>query len=57
MDTPFFYGQESDDAVAYHKSAAALGGSGLLVGPARETAAHYSLPSVAAVADWLAAAA
>lgn len=26
MDTPFFYGQESDDAVAYHKSAAALGG-------------------------------
>ncbi len=26
MDTPFFYGQESPDAVAYHKSAAALGG-------------------------------
>lgn len=26
MDTPFFYGQESADAVAYHKSAAALGG-------------------------------
>ncbi|MBN9379696.1 MAG: SDR family oxidoreductase [Chitinophagaceae bacterium] len=26
MDTPFFYGQESEDAVAYHKSAAALGG-------------------------------
>ncbi|TDX87256.1 hypothetical protein [Epilithonimonas xixisoli] len=26
VDTPFFYGQESDDAVAYHKSAAALGG-------------------------------
>lgn len=24
MDTPFFYGQESPDAVAYHKSAAAL---------------------------------
>ncbi|WP_394823709.1 SDR family oxidoreductase [Pendulispora albinea] len=24
MDTPFFYGQESADAVAYHKSAAAL---------------------------------
>ena len=24
MDTPFFYGQESDDAQAYHKSAAAL---------------------------------
>lgn len=23
MDTPFFYGQESDDAVAYHKSASA----------------------------------
>jgi len=26
MDTPFFYAQESDDAVAYHKSASALGG-------------------------------
>lgn len=26
MDTPFFYGQESEDAVAYHKAAAALGG-------------------------------
>lgn len=26
MDTPFFYTQESDQTVAYHKSAAALGG-------------------------------
>lgn len=26
MDTPFFYGQENADAVAYHKSASALGG-------------------------------
>ncbi|MGF6847940.1 NAD(P)-dependent dehydrogenase (short-subunit alcohol dehydrogenase family) [Chitinophaga sp. W3I9] len=26
MDTPFFYGQESAEAVAYHKSASALGG-------------------------------
>lgn len=26
MDTPFFYGQESPDAVSYHKSASALGG-------------------------------
>tara|TARA_R110002012_G_scaffold321937_2_gene552517 strand:- start:907 stop:1662 length:756 start_codon:yes stop_codon:yes gene_type:complete len=26
MDTPFFYGQESEEAVAYHKSASALGG-------------------------------
>ncbi|MGE9313779.1 SDR family oxidoreductase [Niabella sp. CJ426] len=26
MDTPFFYPAESDDAVAYHKSASALGG-------------------------------
>lgn len=26
MDTPFFYGQESTDAVAYHKTASALGG-------------------------------
>ncbi|CPN87833.1 short chain dehydrogenase [Bordetella pertussis] len=24
MDTPFFYGQESPEAVAYHQSAAAL---------------------------------
>jgi NAD(P)-dependent dehydrogenase (short-subunit alcohol dehydrogenase family) len=26
MDTPFFYGQETPDSVAYHKSASALGG-------------------------------
>lgn len=26
MDTPFFYGQESAEAVAYHQSASALGG-------------------------------
>ncbi|MGV0924060.1 SDR family oxidoreductase [Empedobacter tilapiae] len=26
MDTPFFYGQEDENAVAYHKSASALGG-------------------------------
>jgi NAD(P)-dependent dehydrogenase (short-subunit alcohol dehydrogenase family) len=26
MDTPFFYGQETHEAVAYHKSASALGG-------------------------------
>ncbi|PQA97115.1 short chain dehydrogenase [Chryseobacterium shigense] len=26
MDTPFFYGQETADAVAYHQSASALGG-------------------------------
>lgn len=26
MDTPFFYGQESDEAVSYHKSASDLGG-------------------------------
>lgn len=26
MDTPFFYGQETEDTVAYHKSASALGG-------------------------------
>lgn len=26
MDTPFFYGQEGEDAVVYHKSASALGG-------------------------------
>ena len=26
MDTPFFYGQEVPETVAYHKSASALGG-------------------------------
>ncbi|WP_237682791.1 SDR family oxidoreductase [Sphingobacterium sp. B16(2022)] len=26
MDTPFFYGEESDHSIAYHKSASALGG-------------------------------
>src|SRR5690606_14358121 len=26
MDTPFVYGQDSDDAVAYHKQASDLGG-------------------------------
>ncbi|MBB6274244.1 NAD(P)-dependent dehydrogenase (short-subunit alcohol dehydrogenase family) [Pedobacter cryoconitis] len=26
MDTPFFYGQENEEAVAYHQSASALGG-------------------------------
>lgn len=26
MDTPFFYGQETEESVAYHKSASALGG-------------------------------
>ena len=26
MDTPFFYAQETDETIAYHKSAAALGG-------------------------------
>lgn len=26
MDTPFFYGQKAEDAIAYHKSASALGG-------------------------------
>ena len=26
MDTPFFYGQELPQTVAYHKSASALGG-------------------------------
>jgi NAD(P)-dependent dehydrogenase (short-subunit alcohol dehydrogenase family) len=26
MDTPFFYAQETDQTVAYHKSASALGG-------------------------------
>lgn len=53
---PLFVGDDLTDEHAF-AAAAALGGAGILVGPARETAARYRLPSVAAVAAWLGAAA
>ena len=53
---PLFVGDDLTDEHAF-AAAAALGGAGILVGPARAPAARYRLPSVAAVADWLAGAA
>jgi trehalose 6-phosphate phosphatase len=53
---PLFVGDDLTDEHAF-AAAAELGGAGILVGPARETAAHYRLASVKAVADWLQAAA
>lgn len=53
---PLFVGDDLTDEHAF-AAAAALGGAGILVGPARESAARYRLASVKAVADWLEAAA
>ena len=50
---PWFVGDDLTDEHAF-EAAAALGGAGILVGAARETAARYRLDSVGAVADWLA---
>lgn len=49
---PVFVGDDLTDEHAF-AAAAALGGAGVLVGPARATAATYRLDSVAAVARWL----
>jgi trehalose 6-phosphate phosphatase len=49
---PLFVGDDVTDEHGF-AAAAALGGAGILVGPARETAACYRLASVAAVAKWL----
>lgn len=49
---PVFVGDDLTDEHAF-EAAAALGGAGVLVGPPRESAARYLLPSVAAVAAWL----
>lgn len=49
---PVFVGDDLTDEHAF-AAAAALGGAGVLVGPERETAARYGLPSVTAVARWL----
>ena len=53
---PVFVGDDLTDEHAFD-AAAALGGVGILVGPARETAARYRVDSVTAVADWLGVAA
>lgn len=49
---PVFVGDDLTDEHAF-AAATALGGAGVLVGPARETAARYRLESVTAVARWL----
>jgi trehalose 6-phosphate phosphatase len=53
---PLFLGDDLTDEHAF-ESVAGMDGAGVLVGPARITAAHYRLPTVAAVAEWLEAAA
>jgi trehalose 6-phosphate phosphatase len=49
---PVFVGDDLTDEHGF-EAAAALGGAGVLVGPARRTAARHRLDSVAAVAAWL----
>ncbi|MBX3561337.1 MAG: trehalose-phosphatase [Sphingomonas sp.] len=53
---PVFVGDDLTDEHAF-EAVAALGGAGVLVGPERDTAARYRLPSVEAVARWLSPAA
>ena len=53
---PVFVGDDLTDEHGF-AAAAQLGGAGVLVGPVRPTAARFRLASVAAVADWLGAAA
>ncbi len=52
---PVFIGDDVTDESAF-VAAAELGGSGILVGPQRHTAARYRLPGVAATIAWLEAA-
>ncbi|CAN5317751.1 trehalose-phosphatase [soil metagenome] len=49
---PIMVGDDLTDEHAF-RAAAVLGGFGILVGPARETAARYGLEGVEAVLDWL----
>ena len=49
---PVFVGDDLTDEDAF-RAAAALGGGGVLVGPARPTAARWRLDGVPAVAGWL----
>jgi trehalose 6-phosphate phosphatase len=53
---PLFMGDDLTDEHGF-AAAAGLDGAGILVGPARESAARYRLASVAAAAGWLAEAA
>lgn len=53
---PVFVGDDLTDEHAF-EAAAALGGEGVLVGPERPTAARWRLDDVAAVTEWLEAAA
>lgn len=50
--TPVFVGDDRTDEDGF-SAAQALGGFGVLVGPARATAARFGLPDVAATARWL----
>ncbi|HEY0411980.1 MAG TPA: trehalose-phosphatase [Allosphingosinicella sp.] len=52
---PLFVGDDLTDEHAF-EAAAALGGGGILAGPARATAARWRLDGVAAVTSWLAGA-
>jgi trehalose 6-phosphate phosphatase len=49
---PVFVGDDLTDEHGF-EAAAGLGGAGVLVGPARDTAARYRLDSVARVKEWL----
>lgn len=49
---PVFLGDDDTDEPAM-ATAARLGGAGILVGPPRDSAAHWRLPDVAATLDWL----
>ncbi len=49
---PVMLGDDLTDETAF-RAAAQAGGSGILVGPERETAAEYHLPDVKAVHAWL----
>ena len=50
--TPVVLGDDLTDEDAF-RTAAELGGAGILVGPARPTAASFGLPGVDAVKNWL----
>ena len=49
---PVFVGDDVTDEAGF-AAAAALGGAGVLVGPARDTAATYRVEGVADVLAWL----
>lgn len=52
---PLFFGDDVTDEDGF-EAAAALGGAGVLVGPARPTAASHALSDPAALLDWMDAA-